>query len=185
METERNGRLLLHNKYVVGWLGSSIHDFLEVLPRNSKATAFALITSLDSDPKPKSLLKRSRELKAVLNGVKALKNGLLVPSRVLQENRDKIFFGFDEIWFFPTSKIEPKPESPWIVGPGRIDRTKLEALGDWMASNECSLALGDGDGLNFIVKPPTLMRCLIAHSLAQPEPGLQTSGYLREDTGET
>ena len=66
--------------------------------------------------------------------------------------RDRLFFGFDEIWFFPSDRVAPKPESVWIVGPKRIDQTKLDRLGPWMSDTGCSLALGDGAGLNVIVK---------------------------------
>ncbi len=179
-------KVLHYKDYVAGWLDTSIHDFLESVPRTSKACAFALITCLDSDLNPKSLLKKSSQLKAAMKCAKPLKNGLLVPAKVILEPgfRDQVFFGFDEVWFFPSDKIEPKPESAWIVGPNRIDQTKLDELGEWMATNECSFGLGDGDGLNLIVKAHGLVRYLIAQSMSQPEPNLQTNGYWKEDTGE-
>jgi hypothetical protein len=178
--------MLQHKEYVAGWLDSSIHDFLAVFPYGSKATAFALITCLDSDLNPRSLLKKSPALKAALNDAKPLKNGLLLPSKLFREASfcDQVFFGFDEIWFFPGDEIEPKPESAWIVGPKRIDQAKLKELGDWMVKNGCSLALGDGDGMNVIVKAHGLVKYLIAHSMSQPEPTLQMNGFLKEDTGE-
>jgi hypothetical protein len=180
-------RKILHFKdYVAGWLDTSIHDFVEVLPRNSRARAFALITCLDSDLNPKALLKKSPQLKAAMKCAKPLKNGLLLPTKALHEPgfSDQVFFGFDEVWFFPSDKIEPKPESAWIVGPKRIDQTKLDKLGEWMAGNDCSFGVGDGDGLNLIVKAHGLVRYLIAQSMSQPEPNLQTNGFWKEDTGE-
>jgi hypothetical protein len=41
-----------------------------------------------------------------------------------------------------------------------------------MLKNKCSLGLGDGVGLNLIVKASGLVRKIIAHSLLQPEPTL-------------
>jgi hypothetical protein len=175
-----------YNEYVAGWLDSSIHDFLVDFPRNARSASFALITCLDSDMNPKSLLEKSPELRAVLNGVKTVKNGLLVPSTRLQEAkfRDTVFLGFDEIWFFSSDAIEPKPESVSIVGPNRIGERKLDQLVGWMTKNGCSMALGDGDGLNVIVKAHGLVRYLLAHSLSQPEPALHRSELIKEDTGE-
>jgi hypothetical protein len=183
LESDRKTNMLHYNEYVVGWLDSSIHDFLEVFPRSSKSTAFALITCLDSNLDPTPLLQKSPELRVAINGAKPLKRGLLFPSKRLQEAnlRDQIFFGFDEIWFFPSDKIEPKPESAWIVGPGRIDQAKLDRLGPWMTAHHCSLALGDGDGLNVIVRAQGLVKYLIAHSISQPKPSLQRNELWTED----
>jgi hypothetical protein len=129
------------------------------------------------------LLKKSSKLKAALHGAKALRKGLLLPSCLLDsaEVRNQVFFGFDEVWFFPTDKIKPKPESAWIVGPSRIDQAKLDKLGTWMTENDCSLALGDGDGLNVIVKSHGFAKHVIAHSMSQPEPTLSKSGFWKED----
>jgi hypothetical protein len=117
---------------------------------------------------------------------KLIKNGLLIPAKKLHDPSflDQVFCGFDELWFFPTESIEPKPTSASLVGPKRIDQDKLANLGPWMESNGCSLALGDGDGLNFVVKAQGHMKYLIAQTLAQPEPALATNGYWKEDTGE-
>ena len=49
--------IVQHGKYVAGWLDSSIHDFLEVFTPGSASTAFALITCLDSNLEPTSLLR--------------------------------------------------------------------------------------------------------------------------------
>jgi len=178
---------MLHYKaYVAGWLDSSIDDFLERFPGTSRSAAFALITCLDSNLNPGSLLENSSELKAALIGVKPLGTGLLVPSKLLQDSsiRNLLFFGFDEIWFFPSNQIDPKPEQAWIVGPDRIDQTKLDKLGRWMTDNSCSLALGDGDGLNIIVKAHGLVKYLIAHTMCQPEPTGEMNELVKEDTEE-
>lgn len=185
MKTKENKDVVHYKEYVAGWLDTSIHDFLGVFQPDSRAGEFALITCLDSDSNPKSLLKKSRELAIAMKDAKPVKSGLLLPAKLLHAAsfRDQVFFGFDEVWFFPSEDIEPKPESAWLVGPNRIDQGKLDQLGRWMAANGCSLALGDGDGLNFIVKARGLMKYLIAQTMVQPEPTLQENGFWKEDTG--
>jgi hypothetical protein len=172
-----------YNGYVAGWLNSSIEEFLGVLPRNSESTAYALITCLDSDPAPASLIKRNPHLEAAMNGVATLKKGLLLPSKTLLKAslRSRLFVGFDEIWFFPTPEIEPKPEAISIVGPNRVDQQTLEALGHWMDANGCSLALGDGGGLNVIVRAYGLVKYVIGHTLSQRGPTFQMSELWVED----
>jgi hypothetical protein len=183
METEKRTNMVHHNEYVAGWLDSSVEDFLAAFPRTTESAAYALITCLDSNMKPASLLKKQSNLRVAMNGVTALNKGLLFPSKLLHKAglRSQLFVGFDEIWFFPTAKIDPKPESPSIVGPDRIDQETLEKLGHWMAANGCSLALGDGMGLNIIVKAHGLMKCVIGHSLFQPEPTVQMSDLWVQD----
>ena len=46
----------------------------------------------------------------------------------------------------------------------------MNKLGKWMLANHCSLALGDGEGLNVIVKAMGLVRYLIGHSQSQSPP---------------
>ena len=170
-----------YNGYVAGWLDSSIVDFLTDFPRNSESAAYALITRLDSDPDPAALLKKYPELDAA-NGVKALKKGVVLPSKLLHKAsiRSRLFVGFDEIWFFPSPEIEPKPVSG-IVGPNRIDQETLAALGYWMEANGCSLALGDGGGLNLIVKAYGLVKHVVAQTLSQPGSQFQMSELWVQD----
>jgi hypothetical protein len=170
-----NTKLVSYKDYVAGWLDSSIRAFLDMLPPHSESMRYALITCIDSNLTPKALLEASPELKA-LKGARPLGNGLLVPTRLLLEAhaRKQLFFGFDEIWFFPSETISPKRASVWLVGPRRMNQAKLKKVGEWMVGNACSLALGDGGGLNFIVKARGLVKQLLGHSLSQgqPEEGL-------------
>src|SRR5271165_4831480 len=162
MKTKEQKNILHYKEYVAGWLDTSIHDFLETYQPNSRAGEFALITCLDSDLNPKSLLKRSGEFAIAMKDAKPLGNALLLPVRQLHAVtfRDRVFFGFDEVWFFPSDRIEAKPDSAWLVGPGRIGQKTLDELGSWMVANSCSLGLGDGVGLNFLVKARGLMKYL-------------------------
>jgi hypothetical protein len=168
MKNGHNG--IVHYKaYVAGWFNSSIHELLEHFPLNSKSMAYALVTSIDSDVAPYIKLQQSESL---ASDARPLGDGVLLPTARLVEidPPHRFFFGFDEVWFFPSDDIQSKPESAWIVGPRRIDQTTIDALGDWMAANDCSLALGDGEGLNLIVKAHGLLRHLIANSMFQCQP---------------
>ncbi len=162
---------MIHYKdYVAGWLDSSIGDFLASIPRTSTRMNFALITSLDSDLHPSKLLDASPELKSLGKAAKPLGSGVLVPTSLILKAEVEIFYGFDEVWFFPHDDVTPKPHTAWLVGPNRIDQNKLDKLGSWLVRNDCSLALGDGGGLNFLVKARGLVKYLLAYSLLQPEP---------------
>jgi hypothetical protein len=171
MRNSKNG-LVSSKDYVAGWLNSTIHDFLEHFPRSSKGIDYALITSLDSNVSPCSLLGKSPELKSCIPHAKSLATGILLPTELMLNANasNQIFFGFDEIWFFPDDRIDPKPGSIWLVGPNRIDQRKIEELGPWMQATRCALALGDGDGLNFIVKARGLVKHLLAYTIFQPQP---------------
>jgi hypothetical protein len=162
-----------YKQYIAGWLDSSIHDFLEAVPLRLGSMRYALITCLDSNREPESLLKESPELRPLAAEARVLGGGLLLPTRVLREADPpcQLFFGFDEVWFFPDEIRDPKPNSAWLVGPSRITQEKLDNLGEWMSHTSCSLALGDGEGLNFIIKARGLVRCLLGHSIEQLPPG--------------
>jgi hypothetical protein len=166
---------IVHYKYyVAGWLNSSIHDFLRMIPPNSRSMKYALITCIDSNLDLRSLLGRSPELRPIAKQVQPLEGGLLLPTKLLVEadSRSQIFFGFDEIWFFPSERIQPKPNSASLVGPARIDQRRLDKLGKWMSRNSCALALGDGAGLNFVVKARGVVGHLLGHSIEQSQPSV-------------
>jgi hypothetical protein len=156
---------------VAGWLDSSIHDFLEAFADVPDSTAYALVTCLDSQPNTASLLRRSPDLRSVARKCQLVGHAILLPTATLLEANAQtpLFTGFDEVWFFPNDTIEPKPDSAWLVGPNRISRSKLQVLGPWMRKNNCTLGLGDGEGLNVAVKGHEMARYLIAHSLSQPQ----------------
>jgi hypothetical protein len=166
-----SARIVSYKDYVAGWLDSSIHDFLEVLSPSAAGAKYALITCLDSNPNPASLREKSQELKSIANKLDVLGTGLLLPTKLLLEtdSSKRIFFGFDEVWFFPNKSIQPKPPSAFLVGPARLNQARLEKLGKWMADNACSLALGGGEGLNFVVQAHGLVRFLLGSSIEQPE----------------
>jgi hypothetical protein len=164
---------LVSNKdYVAGWLDTSIHDFLGILPPSAQSTKYALITCLDSNRDTASLRERSPELKSVAKKLHVLGKALLLPTELLQEtdSRHPIFFGFDEVWFFRNKNIKPKPETVSLVGPARLNQRRFDKLCKWMADNACSMALGGGEGLNFVVRAHGLVRFLLGVSIEQQSP---------------
>src|SRR6516164_8266681 len=105
--------MVSYEHYVAGWLDSSIHDFLEAFPPPLGSMKYALITCLDSNLKPGSLLNESPELRSLASEARSLRGGVLLPTKVLLEAnaRCQLFLGFDEIWFFPDEIHKPKPNS--------------------------------------------------------------------------
>jgi hypothetical protein len=176
-EEQVSSRILSQEGYVAGWLDSTVHDFLEVLSPRAQSTKYALITCLDSNVKPASLLDRSPELKAHADEFESIGGGLLIPTAKLIEieKGQRILFGFDELWFFRHREIEPKPSSASIVGPGRLDKARLGKLGKWMKASECTMGLGGGEGLNFVVRAHGLARIILGFSIEQPELSLAGS----------
>ncbi len=166
-----SAKIVSYKDYVAGWLDTSIHDFLEAFSPGDASTKYALITYLDSNPSPASLRNKSPELKSIANKLEILGTGLLLPTKLLLESDSskQIFFGFDEVWFFPGKGIQPKPSSVSLVGPARLNQARLKKLGKWMAENSCSLALGGGEGLNFVVRAHGPARFLLGYSIKQPE----------------
>lgn len=156
--------------YTAGWFDSSVHDFLEELPKAFPSMQSSLITCLDSNPDPGGAFRKSPKLRALLPDARVLARGLIIPTaRLLDINRrGEVFFGFDEIWFFPARPETPKPESVHLVGPERIDPETLRRVAPWMRRMSCSLGLGDGTGLNVATKAHGLIRYLMAHSVSQP-----------------
>lgn len=171
-----------YKDFVAGWIDSSIHALFHELPRTGKSLQYTLITCIDSNRDPHSLLTRSPELRSILKKAQQVGTGVLVPTQLLLEvdSKTQIFFGFDEVWFFPNKQITPKPASSSLVGPGRIDKTKLKKLGPWMSENSCSLGLGDGEGLNFVVRARGLVRYLLGHSIEQERPTAVLVGSSRK-----
>src|SRR5580693_7092204 len=110
MKNASNGMVHFED-YVAGWLDNSISDFLKYFPRTLEKMKYALITSLDSDTCPSKLLGKSPELKTLARKAKPLGDGFIVPTLSILNDDGTIFYGFDEVWFFPDDKISAKPKS--------------------------------------------------------------------------
>lgn len=141
------------SEYVAGWLDSSIHHFLRDVAVPPPSMAYALMTCLDSSQDVPALLKTSAALKN-LEHAKTIGKGLLVKTSQLlsAERRQRLFFGFDEVWFFPHASISVKPKSVLLHGPQASAHEPPPKMVAWLIKNRCSLGLGDGTGLNFVAK---------------------------------
>jgi hypothetical protein len=162
--------VISYKDYVAGWLDIAVSDVLDNFPSTYERLSYALITCIDSNRNTVSLLERSPELRKVGAMATPLGDGFVVSTEKLLEahSESRFFFGFDEIWFFPNKPVEAKPPSTSLVGPERISSTTLAELGKWMSKNSCSMALGDGTGMNCIVKARGLMKYILAFSYEQP-----------------
>src|SRR5437763_15366737 len=103
--------------YVAGWLAGSIHEFIGSFPPKTNSAKYALITCLDSNQRPSTLLEKSKVLRPIAKWFREVGDGLLVATRKLigPNVSHRLFFGFDEVIFFPTMDIELKPETASLV----------------------------------------------------------------------
>lgn len=158
------------SQYVTGWIDTTIHDFLSEIDEVPSNMTYVLVTCLDSSFDIASLLSESRRLRGLREQCKPVGDGALLTTRRLlaAERLQRIFFGFDELWFLPDPQVDPKPPDLVITGPHRIDAQHLARLTEWMRANCCSLGLGDGTGMNFCARLRGVARNLVrAFSEAQ------------------
>lgn len=153
--------------YLVGSIDSSIHDFLEEIQRPPTGMTYSLITALDSCFDLPLLLEKSAPLRRLKKHTRLVGSGLLIrTSRLLAaERRERIFFGFDEVFFFQDRPRKSKPDTFSLVGPAELPSAVPPAVVKWMARYRCSLALGDGTGLNFAARLSGVARYLMTHRL--------------------
>lgn len=149
--------------YLAGWIDTTIHDFLIDLDGPTSSLGYALITCLDSDCNIPSLMQTSKHLRKLKGKVQLVGQGLLLTTRQLltAERHNRLFFGFDEVWFFPTSDIAPKPASFVITGPDPITSPEVARFDEWLHSNHCSLGIGDGVGMNFCLRVRGMARYIV------------------------
>jgi hypothetical protein len=140
--------------YCAGWMDSSIHQFLTDIEAPPSSMKYALVTCLDSSDEVASMLQTSEALKPLKQQAVTKGTAVLVPtSKLLKaEQSQRIFHGFDEVWFFPSRDVAPKPGPICITGPANLTAEPPQEIVTWMESNRCSLGLGDGTGLNFVAK---------------------------------
>lgn len=152
-----------HDDYITGWIDTSIHDFLSDIKDPTSSMAYALITCLDSDFNVHSLVEESKHLKGLRGKLSVVGQGILVTTRQLlaADKCDRLFFGFDEVWFFPNADVKPKPSALVITGPEPISSDETDRYGEWLRLNNCSLGLGDGTGLNFCLKIRGVARYIV------------------------
>src|SRR5437016_404680 len=105
------------HQYTVGWLDSSIHAVVPTIGEPPASMAYALITCLDSSRDLPLMRETSKHLRQFRGQGELIGRGLLLPTRLLvaAEPRDALFFGYDEVWFFPKPDVSPKPDAFSII----------------------------------------------------------------------
>ncbi len=152
-------------QYAVGWIDSSIHAFLEDIETPPASMQYALITCLDSSFDLPPLVRSSSALQHLRPKIQFVGKGLMIKTAQLlsSERQHRLFFGFDELWFFAKPVFDPKPKDICITGPATLPEQVPEKLTRWMVRNKCSLGLGDGTGLNFVAKLQGIAKHLVQH----------------------
>src|SRR3954449_12988546 len=94
-------------EYVSGWIDTTIHEFLQTIEEPASSMANAFITCVDSSFDIASILEQSRHLNILQGKCKTVGQGVLLTTRQLlaAQRQQRLFFGFDEIWFFPKAEI--------------------------------------------------------------------------------
>jgi len=104
-----------------------------------KDASWTLISCIDSDTKPASLLGKSPELNKVSSLV-ALGDNILSP--VIP--KDEIFFGYDEVWFSSSKILEPCPFSGILTS----ERPDYKKIIPWLLKNKIIMGIGEN---NYII----------------------------------
>lgn len=141
-------------EYMVGWIDTTVHDFLSEIGEPTSSMAYALITCLDSSFDLSSFWEGSKRPVKLKGKCKLVGEGLLMTTRQLLaiERQHRLFFGFDEVWFFSKPPITSKPENLVITGPDHVNPREIEQNSEWLRSNNCSLGVGDGIGMNYCLR---------------------------------
>ncbi len=140
--------------YLGGWIDSSVHLFLSHSREHLSRFRYALITCLDSNTDIGAIIDKSIHLKSLAEvGDIVGKSMRITTAQLLEAGRnDRVFHGFDEVWFSHTRFFSPKPRSAWLTGPSEMNDHLPDELVQWMHDSQCMLGIGDGTGLNYIVK---------------------------------
>lgn len=99
-------------RFVKGWVDCSIHQFLQGIDRIPERMTWTIISCLDSCPDVVSLVQHSRHLGKIQDHCQPLGQAIVVKTQTLLDlNRhDRIFFGFDEVWFMGQPD-HPQPQN--------------------------------------------------------------------------
>lgn len=147
----------------VGWIDTTIHDFLIDMDADSAAVEHVLITCLDSSLDVATIVKNNAKLAELRDASRVIGKGVFLATKELLaiERRTRLFYGFDEIWFFAGSRITAKPRSVIITGPNKLSCSTLGPIVRWMKRNDCVLGLGDGVGMNYCARIRGVVRQLV------------------------
>lgn len=153
-----------------GWLDASIGTVFAEREEMIRPFAWLLITSLDSTndltrvPVAGDVVRRHPT-------AHFLGGGLAIQRRDLQSilSDQRLFFGFDEVWFFESEPMERKPDDVAIVAPLDFRTSKpTPGLERWMTESACRLGLGDGVGMNYVTSDENVADRLV-HAVVEPE----------------
>jgi hypothetical protein len=181
----------VNHQYIPGWIDTSIHDFLLDITEISSGMSYTIIACLDSCSEVSSMVKKSKHFQSVINNYSSIGNSLLVKTKDLVniESENRIFFGFDEIWFIPqksfvlrnsengtniidhnlvqlqNQQIDLMDSSTalTLVSPHKLESTSIQKLVDLMRLFNLSCILGDGVGMNYLLKKS--QQTLMSHLL--------------------
>lgn len=159
------------DEYQAGWINTTIHDFLEEIAEPPSSMEYALITCLDSSPEVASIIDKSKHAADLKGKCRRVGAGALLKTRRLlaAQRRSRIFFGFDEVWFFPGHAISRKPESFVITASYPLKPEQIGQHSEWLISNKCSLGIGDGEGMNYCLRIRGVAKYIV-HAINEGKP---------------
>jgi hypothetical protein len=150
-------------RFFAGSIDSSVHEFLSELSEIPSGMSFALVTCIDSNPDLPALLKVSPELRQISRQGRIVGSAFLIGTRRLlaADRSQRIFFGFDEIFFFHDRPVASPPKPGLLTSPDLGEETSRE-LSSWMQRHRSTLAIGDGAGLNYLIRLSGVARLIVS-----------------------
>lgn len=91
--------------FISGWVDFSIYEFCRIVARNGeipKQMTWTLISCLDSCPNVLSLVEQSQHLRLLKQqDYRPIGSAIAIKTQILLklDQEERIFFGFDEVWF--------------------------------------------------------------------------------------
>jgi hypothetical protein len=148
--------------FFAGSIDFSVHEFLNELSEIPSGMSFALITCIDSNPDLPKLLEISPELRPIATRGRIVGSALLISTkRLLAADRSRrIFFGFDEVFFFH-DRPDASPPSPGLLTSPELGQDSCQTISSWMQRHGSTLAIGDGVELKYIVRLSGVARLII------------------------
>lgn len=143
----------------VGHVDSAgIPTVLESLVELDLSFAYAMVTVIDSDPRVARLPSIATLLRAQRKGVSILDRSIVVPRLTLLElvREWDLFNGFDEVWFFESVPLLPRPADVVITADVSMKTRDLGHVAAWMEASGARLGLGDGEGVNYATIDPDI-----------------------------
>lgn len=137
----------------VGHIQSSVGEVVLNFARALQQERFVLITSVDSQHN----LKACVDVCALDPSAIYIEGGMLTSPQVLVRAAEAgTLNGFDEVWVVSKRPASRPSAAAILVCPRDLDRDDAEQAVDWFEANGGVLAIGDGDGLNFIANSEDL-----------------------------